>query len=134
MKDLANRADVEALLRHFYGRVFTDDVLSEPFTELRIKGLDGHIPVMCDFWETVLFRAGLYHGSALMVHRQLDGRHPLHANHFVRWLTLWNATVDEMYRGRVADHAKIQAGRIAWSMHRRLRGVSGTVLDALVSR
>jgi|SRR5215204_1064773 len=130
--DLANRADVDILLRRFYGRVFADGILEEPFTELRATGLESHLPVMCDFWETVLFRAGLYHRNALNVHRKLDDRHPLSANHFVRWLALWNTTVDEMYRGPVAEHAKIQAARIAKSMHRRLRGVDAPELDALV--
>jgi hemoglobin len=132
--DLADRADVEELLRRFYGRVFDDDTLAEPFADLRLKGLDSHLPVMCDFWETVLFRAGLYHGNALLVHRQLDDRHPLCATHFARWLTLWSATLDEMYRGPVAEHAKVQAGRIAKSMHRRLRGVDAGELDALAVR
>lgn len=132
MTDLANRADVDILLRRFYGRVFADHALAEPFTELRAKGLDSHLPVMCDFWETVLFRAGLYHGNALLVHRQLHDRHLLSANHFVRWLTLWNTTVDEMYRGPVAERAKVQAARIAKSMHRRLRGVDVAELDTLV--
>jgi len=72
--DLADRADVEVLLRRFYGRIFDDATLDEPFAELRVKGLDSHLPVMCDFWETVLFRAGLYHGNALLVHRQLDSQ------------------------------------------------------------
>ena len=125
-RDLNNREDVEVLLRRFYGRVFEDDVLAEPFSELRTHGLESHLPVMCDFWETVLFRAGLYRGNALLVHRQLDERHPLCANHFARWLTLWEATVDEMYTGPSAIRAKVQAGRIAKSMHRRLRGTAGT--------
>jgi hemoglobin len=99
MTDLANRADVEVLLRRFYGRVFTDDTLEEPFSELREKGLESHLPVMCDFGETVLFRAGLYRGNAFVVHRQLNDRHPLGANHFGRWLTLWESTVDDMYQG-----------------------------------
>jgi len=122
MSDLADRDDVEMLLRHFYGRVFADDVLAEPFSELRGQGLESHLPVMCDFWETVLFRAGLYRGNALIVHRQLDLRHPLYARHFTRWLELWGATVDEMYDGPAATRAKVQAGRIANAMHRRLRG------------
>ena len=134
VSDLADRADVEVLLRRFYGRVFDDDTLAEPFADLRVKGLDSHLRVMCDFWETVLFRAGLYHGNALLVHRQLDDRYPLCANYFARWLTLWNATVDEMYRGPVAECAKVQAGRIAKSMHRRLRGVDAGELDALAVR
>ena len=39
--------------------------------------------------------------------------------HFRRWLSLWHNTVDEMYDGP-ADRAKVQAGQIAWTMHRRL--------------
>lgn len=61
--DLAARTDIEALLRRFYGRVMVDDVLAEPFAELRVEGLDSHIPVMADFWETALFRAGRYRAA-----------------------------------------------------------------------
>jgi hemoglobin len=64
MPDLADRADVDALLRRFYGRALIDDVLAAPFADLRAGGLDSHLPKMCDFWETVLFRAGRYRGSA----------------------------------------------------------------------
>jgi hemoglobin len=122
MSDLATRDDVEVLLRCFYGRVFSDNVLAEPFSELRAKGLESHLPVMCDFWETVLFRAGLYHGSALLVHRRLHESHPLGTNHFARWLSLWERTVDDMYDGPAAQRAKVQAGRIATAMNRRLNG------------
>jgi hemoglobin len=131
--DLADRADVEALLRRFYSRVLVDDALGEAFAEVRAHGLDTHIPRMCDFWETVLFRAGLYRGSALHAHRHVHHRNPLCGSHFVRWLTIWNTTVGEMYRGPVADRAKIQAARIAWAMHRRLTGADTQELDALIA-
>ncbi|OBF11182.1 group III truncated hemoglobin [Mycobacterium sp. 852002-10029_SCH5224772] len=132
--DLATRSDVEALLRRFYGRVMVDDVLAEPFAEVRSKGLEAHIPVMADFWETALFRAGLYRGSALHVHRRVHQRIPLNGSHFVRWLTMWNDTVDEMFRGPIAERAKIQGTRIAWAMHRRLTGADTPELDTLVAR
>lgn len=132
--DLATRADVHALLARFYGRVLADDVLAAPFTDVREKGLDAHLPVMCDFWETVLFRAGLYQGSALDVHRHVHRDHALSQRHFVRWLTLWLDTVDAMYRGPVAEQAKVQARRIAWAMHRRLTGGDAPELDAFVGR
>ena len=90
--DLTDRADVEVLPRRFYGRVFADHVLAEPFTELGAKGLDPHLRVMCDFWENRSVPRGAFHGNALLVHRQLDNRHPLSASHFVRWLALWIAT------------------------------------------
>ncbi|BBY37945.1 hypothetical protein MMAN_20790 [Mycobacterium mantenii] len=132
--DLATRADVEALLRRFYGRVMVDDVLVEPFEELRSKGLDSHIPVMADFWETALFRAGLYRGSALHAHRHIHRRTPLSSRHFVRWLTVWNETVDAMFQGPIAERAKIQGARIAWAMHRRLTGTDTPELDTAVAR
>ncbi|BBZ49726.1 group III truncated hemoglobin [Mycobacterium heidelbergense] len=132
--DLTGRADVEALLHRFYDRVMVDDVLIGPFAELRAGGLDSHIPVMADFWQTVLFRAGLYRGSALHAHRRVHQQTPLSGRHFVRWLTVWNETVDEMFRGPVAEHAKIQAARIAWAMHRRLTGTDAPELDTLVAR
>jgi hemoglobin len=132
--DLADRADIEALLRRFYGRVLDDDVLAEAFTEVRTKGLDSHIPVMCDFWETVLFRAGRYRGSALHAHRNVHSQTPLSGYHFVRWLTTWQDTVDEMYCGPVAEHAKVQASRIAWAMNRRLTGIDSAELHAWIAR
>ncbi|BDY26298.1 MULTISPECIES: group III truncated hemoglobin [Mycolicibacterium] len=134
VRDLADRADVHALLSRFYGRVLVDDLLAGPFTEVRDEGLAAHLPVMCDFWETVLFRAGRYRGSALQVHRGVHRRHPLNQRHFVRWLTLWLRTVDEMYCGPVAEQAKTQAGRIAWAIHRRLTGGDAAELDACVGR
>jgi hemoglobin len=130
--DLADRGDVEALLRRFYGQVLVDDILAEPFAEIRLNGLESHLPVMCDFWQTVLFRAGLYGGSALRAHQPVHDRHALSARHFLRWLTLWNSTVDQMYQGPVAEHAKVQATRIARAMHRRLTGNDTDELDVLV--
>lgn len=126
--DLSDRTDVEALLRRFYERALVDDVLWEPFAQLRSTGLAAHIPTMCDFWETVLFRAGRYRGSALSVHRDIHERTPLSADHFIRWLNLWCHTVDEMYCGPAAERAKGQAARIARAMHRRLTGVDAPEL------
>lgn len=130
--DLVTRADVESLLRPFYGRVLVDDLLAEPFTEIRERGLDSHLPVMCDFWETVLFRAGRYQGSALRVHRAVHDLHRLRASQFLRWLSLWNDTIDQMYDGPVAEHAKIQAARIARAMHHRLTAAHSAELDDVV--
>lgn len=131
--DLVDRADVEALLRRFYERAFVDEVLSDSFAELRSKGLDSHLPTMCNFWETVLFRAGLYRGSALNAHRDVHDRTALAAEHFLRWLAIWRETVDDMYRGPAAERAKVQATRIAWAMHRRLTGVDARELDELLA-
>ena len=108
-----------------------DEVLYEPFTDLRDGGLEAHLPVMCDFWETVLFRAALYKGSAMAVHKQLHAKYPLRSEHFVRWLTLWTQTVDAMYDGPRADKAVVQGARIAWAMNRHITGADDADLTAL---
>lgn len=130
-RDLATRADVEALLVRFYTEAFRDELLAEPFAELASRGLHEHLPVMCDFWETVLFRAGLYRRNTLNAHRHLHEQTTLDATHFARWLHLWTSTVDQMYRGPIADHAKVQAARIAVAMHRRLTGAHAPQLATL---
>jgi hemoglobin len=89
---------------------------------------------MADFWETALFRAGLYRGSALHVHRHVHRQTPLSGHHFVRWLTAWTETVDAMFAGPIAERAKVQGARIAWAMHRRLTGTDTPELDSAVAR
>ena len=48
-------------------------------------------------------------------------------------MTVWLDTVDQMYRGPAAERAKLQAGRIAWAMHRRLPGLDARELDVLLA-
>ena len=76
-RDLADRDDVYALLTAFYGRALVDDLLTDAFSDIRARGLESHLPVMCDFWETMLFRAKLYRGSALAPHQHVHAEHPL---------------------------------------------------------
>ena len=132
--DLANRDDVEQLVVAFYERAFRDPLIGPIFTDVARMDLAAHLPVMCDFWETVLFRSGAYRRNALQVHVALHSRHPLTGAHFARWLRLWDATVDERFAGPAADRAKLQASRIAESMQRRLAGRSGSAFETLDRR
>lgn len=126
VRDLASREDVAHLVRDFYGRGFLDDLLGVVFVDIAHLDLDAHLPIMCDFWETVLFGTGAYRRNALQVHADLHAKAPLTAEHFGRWLALWNETVDANFAGPKAELAKRQATRIAWSISRRLMGGSGS--------
>ncbi|MFF2113399.1 group III truncated hemoglobin [Rhodococcus koreensis] len=134
MPDIATRADLELLLRHFYGRAFADPVLEPVFETLMVIGLDDHLPVMCDFWETILLRTGIYRGSVGAVHRALHGRHGFTDRHFDRWAELWTSSVDELFLGDVAQQAKVEAARIAVGMRRRLFEPSGGQTTGVPSR
>jgi hemoglobin len=132
--DIRDRDDIEVLVAAFYTRAFADPVLGPIFIDVARMDLDAHMPVMCDFWETVIFQAGLYKGNAFNVHLDLHYQVPLTAMHFQRWLDIWEATVDDLFAGPKAIQAKVQAGRIAGSIRRRLeRTVDGDLLTILVS-
>jgi len=124
--DIESREDIAALVTAFYQRAFADELLGPVFTDIARMDLPAHLPVMCDFWETVLFRAGRYQRNALRPHLELNARVELTEAHFRRWLALWTATVDDLYAGPAADLAKAQAGRIAGSISRRLGGQPAT--------
>jgi hemoglobin len=131
MRDLADRDDVAQLVTAFYRAAFADPLIGPVFTDVARLDLEHHLPIMCDFWETVLWGAGLYRRNALQIHLVLHARHPLGAEHFDRWLSLWEATLDASFAGPVAERARVQARRIAGSMQRRLAGRSGSAFETL---
>jgi hemoglobin len=134
--DIADRADIEDLIVAFYTTAFADPLIGPIFTDVaRLdREFDRHLPVMVDFWDTVLFRTGAYRRNALQLHYVLHAKHPLEAPHFARWLALWTATVDARFAGPVAERAKLQADRIAGSIERRLAGGSGSEFVTLSRR
>jgi hemoglobin len=134
LPDLRDRADVTTLVEAFYRRAFADPLIGPVFTEVARMDLDHHLPIITDFWETVLFNAGLYRRNMLQLHVALSGRAPLSAEHFERWLALWAATVDEQFAGPKAEMAKTQARRIAGSLDRRLHGRSGSEFETVLTR
>ena len=131
LADLHDRDDVLALVNDFYTRAFADDLLGPIFVDVARMDLAHHLPIICDFWETVLFQAGLYRRNALQIHLSLNAKAPLRAEHFERWLALWTTTVDENFAGEKAELAKTQGGRIAGSIQRRLQGRSGSDFETL---
>ncbi|WP_051813663.1 group III truncated hemoglobin [Kitasatospora sp. MBT63] len=120
--DLADRADLDRLLRRFYPAAFADPLIGPFFTELAGLDLEAHLPHITDFWERALLRTGEYRRNAFAPHAVLHRRRPLTAEHFGRWVQLWRASVDGLYRGPVAERAKEQGERIALGMLRRTSG------------
>jgi len=129
VRDLAGRDDIEELVVEFYRAAFADPLIGPVFVDVARMDLARHLPIMCDFWETVLFRAARYRRNTLQAHLALHALSPLTQAHFERWFVLWSRTVDRRFAGPVAEHAKLQAGRIAGAMLRRLTGSSGAAFE-----
>ncbi|MDO5751518.1 group III truncated hemoglobin [Arthrobacter sp.] len=121
-KDISSREDILTLVETFYTRAFADDLIGRIFTDVVHMDLPRHMPIMADFWQTVLFKAGLYSRNALKIHFDVHAREPLTLEHFNRWLQVWTNTVDELFSGEKAEMAKVQAHLIAGSLHRRVTG------------
>jgi hemoglobin len=121
--DIGGRADLEVLVRDFYGRALTDPIIGFLFTDVAHLDLEAHVPVITDFWETILFGTGSYRGGAFRPHAELDRKAKLRYGHFARWLALWTLTIHDHFEGPVAEQAKTHAIRVATAFHRRLEGL-----------
>ena len=64
---------------------------------------------MYRFWQTILLHEYAYKGSPFMPHRKL----PISEQHFERWLLLFNSTLDENFKGKIAEEAKWRAKKMA---------------------
>ncbi|MEV0183228.1 group III truncated hemoglobin [Streptomyces sp. NPDC050625] len=131
---LSGRSDVETLVEAFYRTAFADPLIGPIFTDVARMDLAAHMPRMCDFWESVLFRAGTYHGNALRPHMELNRLTTLRDEHFTRWVSIWTATVDSLFVGEAAEVAKLQAQRVSASLQRRLCGGGLLSLPSTVPR
>ena len=119
-RDIESRDDVVRLVDAFYARATTDPVIGHLFTEVARLDLEAHLPVMYDFWETLLLGVRTYRGNAMQKHVELHRKSPLGPEHFERWLALFMETVDGLFAGERARTAREKAAYIARSMQIRL--------------
>jgi hemoglobin len=115
--DLAGRADIDDLLRDFYGQALTDELLRPVFQAAHLD-LVVHLPRIAGFWERALFGTGTYSGRPMQVHRELVDTAGLTERHFARWLVLWHQVLADRFAGPVATEAAEQATRMAAAMIR----------------
>lgn len=122
MKDIENRKDIEKFVKAFYEKMLDDMILGFIFTQIAKVDLEEHIPTICDFWETVIFSTPKYKKGTevLKVHIDLNNKIKLKKGHFVRWLYLFDTTIDELFRGNNASKAKQKARQIAGSVQKKL--------------
>lgn len=111
--DISNRADIEKFIVLFYEEVKADETIGFIFTEIIKMNWEKHIPLIVDFWETLLLDNPVYQKNAMEVHFDINKQIPLQAVHFTSWLHLFNKAVDEYFEGKIADMARTRAKSIA---------------------
>jgi hemoglobin len=118
--DIASRADIVELTSTFYTRAFADEMLGPIFIDIAKMDLAHHLPIICDFWENILFRTGGYRGGAFAPHVMLNQQVALDWPKFERWLEIWTGTIDDLFAGPYADIAKTHATNVAHAFSQRL--------------
>jgi hemoglobin len=129
--NIETRADIDRLMHVFYQRAMSDDVIGYIFTDVAHLDLEHHLPIIGDFWESLLFGTQSYarHGrNPLQVHKDLHHKSALTEEHFDRWLEIFTATVDDLFTGERADYLKARAGAIARRMLDFLGIANGNVI------
>ena len=111
--DIAGRQDIQLLVDQFYGKVQTDDLLGPVFSHVDWKH---HLPIMYNFWSSMLLGDQSYHGNPLQKHLPLA----IEAKHFDQWLKLFHQTVDENFAGEKAEEVKSRSRSIAGIFQIRL--------------
>lgn len=106
IKEITTREDITLLVESFYTRVKDDEVIGYIFRDLEHFSWDTHIPVMIDFWCTLLLDEMAYKGNPMIKHIDLHRRTPLTQEHFTRWKHLFFATLDDLFEGERVNEAK----------------------------
>lgn len=120
-KDIQNRQDIEQLVDQFYKRLLVDDLIGFFFTEIIALNVEEHLPVICDFWENILFGKSNYKGNPMLKHIALNSKSPLTSAHFERWLSIWELTITENYQGTKAKEAIERAKQIGGLMQFKIK-------------
>ncbi len=119
-RDIATKEDIELLMRAFYSKMLTDDVVGYIFTDVAKINLEEHLPNLTSFWNNALFHVGGYKNNLIQIHKDLNTKEPLTEQHFERWLMLLNTTIDEHFEGEIVNKMKLVAKQVALTIKIKL--------------
>lgn len=115
-KDIQTKEDLVLLVNVFYNRVLQDEKLAHFFAHLNFEE---HKPKMVHFWSFVLLDESGYTTNVFDKHANLNA----HSSDFHAWVSLFHATVNELFEGEKAEAAKFRATTLGYTF--------GSKLDAL---
>lgn len=105
-------SQIAHLVDRFYEKVRVDPLLG-PVFNAAVHDWGDHKRTLTSFWCSVALRTNSYRGNPMAVHRMQPG---IGAEHFERWLSLWQTTTREVLE---EDDAKLMlehADRIGRSL------------------
>ncbi|HEY9489431.1 MAG TPA: group III truncated hemoglobin [Chryseosolibacter sp.] len=111
--EITTREDIKVLVDKFYDKVQKDPLLAPVFSHVNWPH---HLPIMYNFWSSMLLGDQSYRGNPLQKHLPLA----IQGEHFDQWLKLFRETVNENFLGDKAEEVKMRAHSIAGIFQMRL--------------
>ena len=119
-KDIESWDDLETVLTAFYEKAFQDDLIGHFFTEVVPLDLETHIPIIADFWESIVFNTHGYRKNVMGVHQHIHQLATIKKEHLDRWVKIFTGTIDELFIGEKSTLMKQRAVSIATLMDIKL--------------
>jgi hemoglobin len=113
MKDIQNQDDLYLLVDEFYKKLLSDQSIAYIFTDVVKIKIEEHLPILVTFWSQVILNTGGYTNNLTQIHLDVDQKEHLTPELFKIWLTHFNQTVDENFKGDNSEKIKTQALSIA---------------------
>lgn len=110
-RDIATDNDVGVLVHRFY-RAAIPDALLGPVFERFGTDWSRHLAKLVAYWEHVLLDRPGIATNTIGVHAGVQRVAPFGPEHVVRWVELWEQTIDALYLGPVAELAKTRARQV----------------------
>lgn len=119
-KDLDSREEIEKMVNLFYDRVKMDEKIGHFFTEVIEVDWTKHLPLMYDFWESVILGHATYSGNPMQTHWMLHEKSPMEKSHFEHWLNLFHQNLEENFEGKFTEIARQRSTSIATVMQLKI--------------
>lgn len=119
-RDIASRQDITLFINEFYEIVRADQTIGFIFNDVIEMDWEHHIPLIVDFWETILLDNPVYKNNAMSSHFHVNSKVPLTIEHFDAWLNAFSSSIDNNFEGPVCEMAKKRAKSIAAIMHLKM--------------
>src|SRR5215210_6051701 len=122
--DIKSRDDIIRILTFFYEKVFADELIGHFFTTVIPLDLDTHIPVIADFWETIVLDHRKYCKNVMQIHQNIHSLSAIRKEQLERWVKFFTETVYQNFEGNNATLMKQRARSIATLMEMKLQAIN----------
>lgn len=119
-RDLDSPAAISDFVESFYNQLLADKELSPIFVDTAKIELEHHLPKIKAFWRKLLLGETGYNSHMMNIHRDVHQQQAFTARHFSRWLSFFEATLDESFQGPYTERARNVARSIATNLQEAL--------------